>query len=292
MSIALTCSTLGQDISHGPFYYIIKEKCKEKVFWGKPLQSSRWLQARSEHAWKHKQSPPLWNIGVKIRKSDHRSKKTRSSKKENQNCVKLKSGWWKEIQNQNNITINYHELSVGVQSSECIVAGQSLVGALHNLCEVRGTMETIRKPKKTKSNVAHRCRTLWQLCCKGRWDCDKVETARAVVNWHLLPLPQIASVAIALVAELVQCEPTVHQHAWLQGTERAQLPHDTPMRAWLGPYITKFNFLLFWDRQSVDPKTEKRRQGSAISSSYLKSPWGSCVPRGDEIVTKLNSFDP
>ena len=56
-------------------------------------------------------------------------------------------------------------------------------------------------------------RTLWQL--GGEWgrNGDKVEIVRTIMDRHLLPLSSVPSVAVALVAELVQREPAVHQHS-------------------------------------------------------------------------------
>ena len=54
-----------KDITCGPCFFGFVTNAKEKVFLGRPLQSNRWLRARFEHAWKHKQSPQLWNNRVR-----------------------------------------------------------------------------------------------------------------------------------------------------------------------------------------------------------------------------------
>ena len=93
--------------------------------------------------------------------------------------------------------------------------------------------------------------TLRQLRGKWRGNRDEVEIVGAVVDGHLLALAQVGRVAVALVAELVQREPAVHQHSWARkGKSCAHLldwvimkPHESESR------------LLFWRIPEFYPST-------------------------------------
>ena len=52
--------------------------------------------------------------------------------------------------------------------------------------------------------------TLRHLSCQRRRDGDEAELAAAVVDRHLLALPHVVHVGVALVAELLKGEPAVH----------------------------------------------------------------------------------
>ena len=116
-------------------------------------------------------------------------------------------------------------------------------------------------------------RTLRQLRGKWRGNRDEVEIVGAVVDGHLLALSQVGRVAVALVAELVQCEPAVHQHSWARkGKSYAHLldrvmmkPHESESRLLFCGIPEFYPSTRSWKlpltfRGSLEVEIEKRRE--------------------------------
>ena len=70
--------------------------------------------------------------------------------------------------------------------------------------------------------------TLWQLCSQGGGDGDEAASSAAVVDGHLLALPEVPGVTVALVAELVEGEAAVHEHSWIGGLHLAPCGGPAP----------------------------------------------------------------